>query len=197
MVAFGRLLCSRTIPAGRSSLPPQPGTPPGVKHETHVPTVEDPSCAHARLSRPHEDGRRPQGSVGAPREGPHAAFGLTGVETHRRARGSARFRLRGTKAFEALFRRGTRHDAEFLQLIAAPAAQPPGRVGFVIARKAMRLAVDRNRLRRKLRETVRAARPAIEAFDVIVRVRRSVARAEIGAAAAEAPRLLAKLLAPR
>src|SRR4029079_16954254 len=84
VVAFGRLLCSRTIPAGRSSLPPQPGTPPGVKHETHVPTVEDPSCAHARLSRPHEDGRRPQGSVGAPREGPHAAFGLTGVETHRR-----------------------------------------------------------------------------------------------------------------
>src|SRR6185312_12851039 len=47
VVAFGRLLCSRTIPAGRSSLPPQPGTPPGVKHETPVPTVEDPSCAHA------------------------------------------------------------------------------------------------------------------------------------------------------
>src|SRR4029079_7036640 len=39
VVAFGRLLCSLTIAAGCSSLPPQPGTPPGVKHETHVPAV--------------------------------------------------------------------------------------------------------------------------------------------------------------
>jgi ribonuclease P protein component len=61
----------------------------------------------------------------------------------------------------------------------------------------MRLAVDRNRLRRKLRETVRVARPAIEAFDVILRVRRNVTRREIGDAAAEAPRLLAKLTATR
>ncbi|HEY3565247.1 MAG TPA: ribonuclease P protein component, partial [Casimicrobiaceae bacterium] len=73
----------------------------------------------------------------------------------------------------------------------------PGRVGYVIARKTIRLAVDRNRLRRKLREAVRAARPAIEAFDVILRVRRSVARSEIGDAAAEAPRLLARLPAAR
>jgi ribonuclease P protein component len=167
------------------------------RHETHFPAVEDSSCAHARLSRPDEDGRRPQGPVGAPGEGSRAAFRLTDVETPRRTRGSARYRLRGAKAFEALFRGGTRHDAEFLQLIAAPAAEAPGRVGYVIARKSMRLAVDRNRLRRKLREAVRAARPAIEAFDVILRVRRNVARSEIGDAAAEAPRLFAKLTATR
>jgi ribonuclease P protein component len=166
------------------------------RDETHFPAIEDPSCAHARLSCPHEDRRRPQGPVGASGEGPRAAVGLTDVEQTRRG-GSARYRLRGAKAFEALFRRGTRHDAEFLQLIAAPAAQVPGRVGFVIARKAMRRAVDRNRLRRKLREAVRAARPAIEAFDLILRVRRSVARDEIGSAAAEGPRLLAKLSASR
>lgn len=82
-------------------------------------------------------------------------------------------------------------------MIAAPAAQAPGRVGYVVARKSMRLAVDRNRLRRKLRETVRAARPAIEAFDIILRVRRSVTRSEIDAAATEAPTLLAKLTATR
>jgi ribonuclease P protein component len=82
-------------------------------------------------------------------------------------------------------------------LIAAPAAQAPGRVGFVIARKAMRRAVDRNRLRRKLRVAVRAARPAIEAFDIVLRVRRSVARDEIATAAGEGERLLAKLTAPR
>ena len=61
----------------------------------------------------------------------------------------------------------------------------------------MRRAVDRNRLRRKLRESVRGARPAIDAFDIILRVRRTVARTEIAAANAESQRLLARLAKPQ
>jgi len=101
--------------------------------------------------------------------------------------------LRGVGAFESVFTHGTRHDARFLQLIAAPAAQDPGRVGYVIGRKAMPHAVDRNRLRRRLRETVRAARPAIERFDIILRVRQRVARDDIAAAVAESRTLLARI----
>jgi ribonuclease P protein component len=78
-------------------------------------------------------------------------------------------------------------------LIAAPAAQVPGRVGYVIGRKAMPRAVDRNRLRRRLRERVRAMRPAVERFDIILRVRRNVARDEIAAAVIESAGLLAKI----
>ena len=78
-------------------------------------------------------------------------------------------------------------------MIAAPAAQDPGRVGFVIGRKAMPRAVDRNRLRRRLRENVRAARPAVERFDIILRVRDRVRRDDIAAAVAEARVLLAGL----
>ncbi|HSQ82901.1 MAG TPA: ribonuclease P protein component [Casimicrobiaceae bacterium] len=107
--------------------------------------------------------------------------------------GNSRYRLRGIGAFEAVFRTGARHDARYLQLIAAPAAQPPGRVGYVIGRKMMPRAVDRNRLRRRLREMLRAARPALEAFDVILRVKRSVARTEIDMVLGEAQRLLARL----
>ena len=72
---------------------------------------------------------------------------------------------------------------------------PPGRVGYVIGRKAMSRAVDRNRLRRRLRETLRAARPAVEAYDVIVRVKRALAAENIVAANAEAAALLQRLLA--
>jgi ribonuclease P protein component len=93
-----------------------------------------------------------------------------------------------------VFATGTRHDGRFLQLIAAPAAQSPGRVGYVIGRKVMRRAVDRNRLRRRLRARVCAARPALEAFDVILRVKRIVLREEIAAAAVESQRLLARLV---
>ena len=70
----------------------------------------------------------------------------------------------------------------------------PGRIGYVISGKAMPRAVDRNRLRRRLRETVRTSRPALETYDVIVRVKRSVARGEIADAAAEGAALLRKLL---
>jgi len=167
------------------------------RNETYLSAIEDPSCAYARLPRAHEDGRWPQGPFGPSGQGPCAACGLTHDRTAPATGRAARFRLRGAGAFEAVFRTGARHDGQFLQLIVAPAAQSPGRVGFVIGRKTMRRAVDRNRLRRRLRESLRAARPAIEAFDIVLRVRRVVPRADISTAAAESARLLARAVAPR
>ncbi len=71
----------------------------------------------------------------------------------------------------------------------------PGRVGYVIGKKALPHAVDRNRVRRVLREVLRRARPAIEAYDVIVRLMRVCARHEVPAVAAEAAALLNALIA--
>ena len=65
----------------------------------------------------------------------------------------------------------------------------------MIGKKAMRRAIDRNRLRRRLRESARAARPALEAFDVILRVKNPVTAATVGIAAAEGAALLQRLLA--
>ena len=93
-----------------------------------------------------------------------------------------------------MFRRGTRFDGRFVQLIAAPANIAPGRVGYIIARRSIPLAVDRNRLRRRLREAVRGARPAACDHDMILRLRGPLARKDIRAAAAEAATLIARLL---
>lgn len=82
-----------------------------------------------------------------------------------------------------------------MQLVAATAAQSPGRVGYVIGSKALPRAVDRNRLRRRLRETVHALRPALARYDVILRVKSVANRAELDAAADEAASLLAALAA--
>jgi len=94
-----------------------------------------------------------------------------------------------------VFRTGRRVEGVYLQLVVAPAATSCGRTGYVIARKVLPRAVDRNRIRRKLREIVRAHRAALGAFDVIVRVRRAGSRAEQDAAALEAQRMLAALAA--
>ena len=67
----------------------------------------------------------------------------------------------------------------------------------MIGRKMIRRAVDRNRLRRRLRERVRAARPAIDRFDLVLRVKRIVTRADIPAAVAESRALLVRLVGPR
>jgi ribonuclease P protein component len=102
--------------------------------------------------------------------------------------------LRGAGAFEAVFRNGRRFDGRYLQLISAAAASPPGRAGFVVGRKALPRAVDRNRLKRCVREMLRAARPRLEAVDLIVRLKRPLSPAEVPAAVAEAATLLAAVL---
>jgi ribonuclease P protein component len=188
--AFASFVCRATQAAHGSALYE-------VRNETHVPAIENPSRANARIPRAHENRGRTQGPVGPPCQGPGPACRLSRVATPASAGRAARYRLRGSRAFAAVFSTGARHDGQFLQLIATPAAQSPGRIGYVIGRKVMRRAVDRNRLRRRLREIVRAARPAILAFDVVLRVRRIVSRADIPAATAESRDLLARLLSPR
>ena len=82
-----------------------------------------------------------------------------------------------------------------MQLVAAAAARTPGRIGYVIGRKTLPRAVDRNRLRRRLREVVRALRPALTAYDVILRVKKVSNSVELDAAVTEAASLLAELMA--
>jgi ribonuclease P protein component len=109
-------------------------------------------------------------------------------------RGARRYRLTGVGAFEGLFRTGRRCEGTWLQIVAVPAQAGPGRVGYVIGKKALPHAVDRNRVRRVLREELRRARPGIEDFDVIVRLKRACARHEVPAVAAEAAMLLNALI---
>jgi len=104
-----------------------------------------------------------------------------------------RCRLTGSGAFETIFRRGLRRDGEYVQLISVRAARACGRAGFVIGRKALPLAVDRNRVRRMLRVALRQARPGIAGHDVVVRLKRGAARADFPLIVAEAARLLATL----
>jgi ribonuclease P protein component len=112
-------------------------------------------------------------------------------------RGGRRSPLSGAAAFEAVFRNGRRRDGEYLQLIAMTAARQPGRTGFVISRKALARAVDRNRVRRMLRVRLRDARPAIDGYDLIVRLKHGTRRADFARIVAEAARLLDGLAAQR
>jgi ribonuclease P protein component len=103
---------------------------------------------------------------------------------------TGRYRLRGAAQFAAVLRGGRRFEGKRLELIAVPATGAVGRVGYVIASRHLKRAIDRNRLKRMLREAVRARRPAMNAFDLVVRLRAACAPADVATAAAEAARLL-------
>jgi ribonuclease P protein component len=80
-----------------------------------------------------------------------------------------------------------------VQLIVAPAGELPGQVGYVIGAKQLPRAVDRNRLRRVLREALRMRRAALSGFDIVLRLRRPCARSEVASVASEAAMLLDRL----
>jgi ribonuclease P protein component len=63
-------------------------------------------------------------------------------------------------------------SGEFLQVFAKPNDRAYPRLGLVVARKMERLAVDRNRIKRKLREAFRAQQGQLAGLDVVVRLRR-------------------------
>jgi len=92
-----------------------------------------------------------------------------------------------------VFERGRRLSGRWIELVVASAARPPGRAGLVVGRKALPRAVDRNRLKRRVREALRAARPAIDAYDLIVRLRRPAPGPELLDAVVEAQKLIGQL----
>jgi ribonuclease P protein component len=68
--------------------------------------------------------------------------------------------------FQALFQRGKRIDRPALIVLWREASEPT-RVGFAVSRQ-LRHAVERNRVRRRLREAFRAAREAAPARAALV-----------------------------
>jgi len=82
-----------------------------------------------------------------------------------------------------------------VQVLAAPAAGATGRAGYVIGKQQLERAVDRNYLRRTLREIVRRRRPALAGFDIVVRLRTRCARNALPELASEAAALLDTLIA--
>jgi ribonuclease P protein component len=66
-----------------------------------------------------------------------------------------------------------------------------GRLGVIVARRVAARAVERNRLKRQIREVYRALSPQLERLDVVVQVQaRPPQPAELPAARAELTALL-------
>lgn len=138
-------------------------------HEADVSTQSPPPGEDARVSRAHEDEGRTKGVEGPSREGSQTAHRLSG-------RLSRRQRLTTSAEFQALFQRGKRIDRPAL-IVLWQESNESTRVGFAVSRQ-LRLAVQRNRVRRRLREAFRAARDVAPARAALVVIGRPAALRE-------------------
>lgn len=103
---------------------------------------------------------------------------------------AARLLARGD--FEAVYRRGRRRSSQSFVVFCLPNGRASSRFGASVKR-ALGKAVRRNRIRRRLREMVRLARPEIATgWDIVIHPRERVATAPFAALRAELVKLIAE-----
>ena len=97
----------------------------------------------------------------------------------KRARFAARMRLLRHADFERVYKQGRRHFAAHMTVFYLRREQGEGlRIGFTVGR-VLGGAVDRNRMKRRLRESVRLHWPAVSLpVDVVVNPKKSVLKLE-------------------
>ena len=102
-----------------------------------------------------------------------------------------RARLSGQWVFRALLRSRRSARGERFLVQATANQKNLARLGIVVGKRVAPRAVDRSYLKRLVRETFRRQQEQLRGYDVLVRPRRVVARAESHAARDELASLLA------
>ena len=126
-------------------------------HEAHVPAERPSAQAPARLPGPDGDPGRSRHPEAAESEGPQAALGLAVKRRNRLSR---------SRDFETVYRRGRSVSTRFLVLYSFPREEDDAsgdpRFGLAVSRKVGG-AVERNRLKRRLRAVLTELGDAVPA----------------------------------
>jgi len=108
---------------------------------------------------------------------PNGGLNLSGPG--RRARFTGSMRLLRHADFERVYKQGRRHFAAHMTVFYLAREQGEGlRIGFTVG-KVLGGAVERNRMKRRLREAVRLHWPGVRvAVDVVINPKRSMSKVE-------------------
>lgn len=140
------------------------------KDEAHLPTVQDAPRAASRVSRALENARRTQGAAQSARSRPASPRVVTVVAAaQKRFVLDAARKLRQKAEFERLLRQGERRVLDGYTFFVERRAIGKPRLGILISRKHAAAAVDRNRIKRCIREAFRLEQERLGPLDVLVR----------------------------
>jgi len=84
-------------------------------------------------------------------------------------------RLLGPAEFKCVFAKPERSSDKYFTVLATPSNLTHPRLGLAIAKKSVKRAVDRNRIKRSARESFRLLQHDISSLDFVVMARREAA----------------------
>ena len=102
-------------------------------------------------------------------------------------------RLHNAEEFSSVLRFRCFTSGEFFQIFAKPNDLVHPRLGLIVAGKVERLAVNRNQVKRLLRELFRTQQQQLAGLDLVVRLRRHFPREGSSQARVEAEMLMIQL----
>lgn len=148
--------------------------PPGA-HEAHLSTQQTQTQTYPRFPPSHEDPGRPTGTQITSREAPRPPERLTLIARSGLPR---RSRLDRPAQFAAAMKHGCRTKDAFFNMYAIVNALPYGRLGLTVSKQVAAHAVDRNRVKRQVRESYRSNRARLAGLDVVVTAKPAAGEAE-------------------
>jgi ribonuclease P protein component len=144
-------------------------------HEANLSAKQAQASPHPRLPRQERDPKRPQGTRGSAGQGARTPHPLKDVADHpalSTGRSAAGFppelRLRDAAAFRRVFAKPTRFGGSGFLILARTGRCDGPRLGLAISKRCANRAVDRNRLKRIVRESFRLRASQLPAVDVVV-----------------------------
>lgn len=145
-------------------------------YETHLSTQLPQACPYPRISCPFRDTQWTQGPERPSGQGARAFGALNGLNASVGERGSRRFprsaRLLDASCYRAIFADSVKSADAFFTVLARTDGNGRGRLGLAISKKCARRAVDRNRLKRIVRESFRLHQHRLVGRDIVVLCRR-------------------------
>lgn len=135
-------------------------------NETNIPAQQPATQAYTRISCAHGHQGRTEGDKSPACQGtrPPDPVGLpvTGSRFPKRSR------LSSPAQFREAFARGKRCNTDFFTVIAVPNGLDYARLGLAVSKRKARLAVQRNRLKRLIRESFRVNQQRLSGVDIVV-----------------------------